>query len=278
MAENNIRKTIQNNLDIVKGSTSTFFTGVDDLISSARMDPIVTGYSFIRLLDVPSWFNDDPDLKYFKDMIHKNTRGFSGISDIELQQAQHTTGFAGNEFNVVTGITRGNTEFTLTHKEYAGSPMRRLYQKYISLIRDFRTGLALYPSIYNVDYGSRNHSCTLLYIQTKPSLLDKDDESIIEFAAFYSNAVPNTIPLSDLYGTYEAGQQESPTITVNWTGFPEFGPDVDELAKRVLRDEILDFSENGDGIPFIDSFGSNKESVDAVAKSGWLKDIYKPEG
>lgn len=272
----NVRKTINTNLDVVKGSTSTYFTGVDDLISNSRLDPLVTGYGFVRLVDVPSWFQEDPDLKHFSSMINKNTRAFSGLSDIELTNATHQSGFAGNEFNVVTGITRGNTEFTLTHKEYRGSPMTKLYRKYINYIRDSRTGLAMYPSVFNVEYGSRMHSCSFIIFTTSPDLLNKnaDTGAVIEHAVFYSNAVPSNIP-QDAYN-WTHGEQDSPEITVNWSGMPEFGPDVDELALRILRDEILNVTEDGDGIPYIDSFGYHKNAV-SLQKTGWLKDIYNPE-
>lgn len=276
MAENknNIRKTINNNLDIVKGTTSTFFTGVDDLISSARMDPIVTGYGFVRVLDVPTWFSEDPDLKNFKTMIEKNTRGFSGVEDIELQSATQQTGFAGHDMNIITGIQRGNTNFTLTHKEYSGSPMRKLYQKYISYVRDPRTGLAMYPSIFNVEYGARNHTFSILMMSVRPDANNKTSDNVIEYAAFYSNAYPTTVPLSELYN-WEHGTQDSPTLSMNWVGMPEIGPDVDALALKVLREEILNTSENGDGIPFLDMYGM-KSDVTGLQKNGWLSKIYNP--
>ena len=122
------RKTITNDLEVIKGATSTFFTGVDDLIN-LPFDPIITGYAFIWWVQLPSWFEKDPDLKYFKQMTQKNFRSFQGITNIELATLQHQTGFAGNEFDIAGDINKGNTEFTLVHKEYSGSIMRKNVQK-----------------------------------------------------------------------------------------------------------------------------------------------------
>ena len=130
-----VKKTILNDLETIKGANSTFFTGVDDLIN-LNFDPIVTGYAYIYWVQLPSWFDRDPDLKYFKQMTQKNFRSFQGLTEITLNTAQHQTGFGGAEFDVATGITKGNEEFTLAHKEYSGGIIRKMYQKWVSYIRD----------------------------------------------------------------------------------------------------------------------------------------------
>jgi hypothetical protein len=274
MAENNnIKNTIKKKLDVISGSTSSFFTGVDDLIN-LQFDPIVTGYAFIWWIQLPSWFEKDPDLKFFKEMTQKNFRAFSGVDDIMLTTVQQQTGFANAEFDIAAGITRGNTAFTLRHKEYSGGVMRKLYQKWITMIRDPRTGIALYPKLFDVDYGARNHTGQLLYVVVRPDATNTNYD-IVEYAAFYSNVMPMTIPLSTLYN-FEIGSQESPNIDIEFRGFVEVGPDVEEYAKKILREEILRTATDGNGIPFLDSFGSNPDAKE-VLTPGTLKDIYRPD-
>jgi hypothetical protein len=264
------KKTIINDLEVIKGATSTFFTGVDDLIN-LPFDPIVTGYAFIHWVQLPSWFEKDPDLKYFKQMTQKNFRSFQGLANIEMTTATQQTGFANNEFDVATGITKGNTEFTLTHKEYSGSIMRKMYQKWVTYIRDPRTGIALYPKLFGIDYGARNHTGQLLFISVRPDVTNTDKD-IVEFAAFYSNVMPTTIPIGDLYN-YEQGSQDSPLVTITFKGFVEIGPDVEAYAKRILRDEVLKVTTDSSGIPFVDSYGTNTDST-TILNSGLLKEIY----
>ena len=264
-----VKKTILNDLETIKGANSTFFTGVDDLIN-LNFDPIVTGYAYIYWVQLPSWFDRDPDLKYFKQMTQKNFRSFQGLTEITLNTAQHQTGFGGAEFDVATGITKGNTDFTLAHKEYSGGIMRKMYQKWVSYIRDPRTGTAIYPKLFGVDYGARNHTGQLLYIMVRPDATNTDKD-IVEFAAFYSNVMPTSIPIGEL--DFELGTQDSPILSIPCKGFLEIGPDVEEYAKKILRDEILKISDGGDGLPFLDSYGSDSE-ITSLLNTGLLKDIY----
>lgn len=259
-------------LENIKGAGSTFFTGVDDEVNKF-LDPIVTGYAFIYWVNLPEWFEKDEDLKYFKTMTQKNFRSFNGISGFELGTAQLNTGFAGNEINVVTGVTRSNTEFTIGHKEFSGSPMTKMYQKWISLIRDPRTGIATYPKLHGVEYGARNHSGQLLYIVTRPDV-NNVGKNNVEFAAFYSNVVPTNVPLDSLYN-FEIGSQDSPTIEINFKGFPEISPAVTDYAKKILDEKIMNAENDADYIPFIDTYGANKNAFNTV---NWgtsaLSEIY----
>ena len=266
-----IEKTINNDLEVVNNLNGSFFTGVDDQVN-LYLDPIVTGYAFIYWVDLPNWFEKDADLKYFKQLSEKNFRSFQGINSIELNTAQLQTGFAGHEINVVTGISRQNTEFQIGHKEFSGSPMTKMYQKWISMIRDPRTGVALYPKLYNVEYGARNHSGQLLYIMTRPDATNAG-KNVVEYACFYSNVVPTNVPLDSLYN-FEIGSQDSPQIEITFKGFPEIGPNVNAYAEKILKEKIM--SKNGDSfIPFVDMYNSNTiEDGKTLASSGIFSDSF----
>lgn len=267
-----IEKTIKNDLEAIHGTNNSFFTGVEDTINQ-YLDPIVTGYAFIYWVSLPEWFEKDADLKYFKNLSQVNFRSFNGISPIELGTGTVQTGFAAHEINVATNISRQNTEFQIGHKEYSGSPMTKMYQKWISMIRDPRTGLAIYPKLYNVEYGARNHSGQLLYIVTRPDATNTN-HNVVEYAAFYSNVIPTNVPLDSLYN-FEIGNQETPTIEISFKGFPEIGPNVNEYAEKILREKIMNTS--GDSyLPFVDMYNTNTEASQMVS---WgqtsLKEIYQ---
>jgi hypothetical protein len=272
-----IKKTIHNELDKIVGPKSSFFTGVEDEVN-LFMDPYVTGYAFIYWLDLPSWFEKDEDLKYFKQLTQKTFRSFSGISPLDLNTAQHQSGFAGNEISVVTNLTRGNTEFSIDFKEYSGTPIRKMFQKWIGLIRDPRTGIALYPKLYNVDYGARNHSGSLMYINTRPDVTNTQ-KNIVEFAIMYQNVIPTNVPLDTLFN-FEIGSQDSPTISITFKASGvEIGPDVEVYAKKILETKIL--SVSGDSyIPFVDFMNTNEEASNSVTwgeGEGSLSNIFGKE-
>lgn len=258
-----IEKTIKVDKQLLDAASSvggSVFTGVDNEVDR-YLDPFVSGYAFIYWVDLPDWFEKDEDLKHFKRLSQINFRAFNGINSIELNTATVNSGFANHEMNVVTGINRGNTDFTIEHKEYSGGVMTKMYSKWVNYIRDSRTGTATYPKKFKVDYASRNHSGQLLYIVTRPDVTNTDKE-IIEYAAFYSNVVPTNVPLDSLYN-FEIGSQDSPTIAINFKGFPEIGPHVDAYAKKILAEKII--KSTGDAyIPFVDSYGTDEEAIKNV--------------
>lgn len=221
--------------DTSVATNANFFTGGLDFNTLENYDPLVSGYAFIIWLNIPSWV-DQACNGAFKQFTQKNFKGFSGISDIELQTQNFQYGFAGNEYNVPAGITKGNTEFTLKHQEYSGSPVKNMYQAWISGIADPETGIATYPRLYNCDYSMKNHTGTLLYITTRPDANNVGDNAgnNIEFAALYTNAFPTKIPLGHF--EYNDGDHSLAEIDVNFKGNLHIGPKVDALAKEKLKE------------------------------------------
>lgn len=264
------KRTIPNRipLDIVKGTN--YFNGIDDL-ANMNFEVFVNGYAFIYWLDLPTWFKEDPDLENFKEYTEKNFNSFNGVEDIELQTVSQITGFAGNEVAYAGDINQGNNSFNITHKEYSGGITRKMYQKWISYIRDPRAGHSTYSKKFGVEYGSRNHTGQLLYIVVRPSFTATQFQQV-EYAALYTNVFPTTIPLGELYN-YEKGQQESPTVNISFRGHPEIGPDVEAFAEKVLREKILHSEDNPDGIPFLDAMGTDEDAANAL-NEGILKEIY----
>lgn len=269
-----LKKTIKNsNIKNVDNVTGSFFTGVDNEVDK-WLDPYVNGYAFIYWVSLPEWFEKDEDLKHFKRLTEVNFRSFNGVSPIELNTNTITTGFAGHEMNVVTGVSRQNTDFSIGHKEFSGGVMRKMYGKWISLIRDPRTGIALYPKLFDVEYGARNHTGQLLYIVVRPDA-NNVARNNVEYAAFYSNVFPTNIPLDSLYN-FEIGAQDSPTIDINFKGFPEIGPHVEEFAQKILAERIM--SKEGDSYtPFVDSLGATGDAANVNWGTSTLAEIYKEE-
>lgn len=256
----------------------TFFNGVDpSTYANIELDPFVTGYAFIYWISVPTWFEQDDDLKNFKVLTQKTLTSISGISDIELQENSIQYGFAGNEVSNPTGITRGNTDFTLGFKEYSGTPVTKMFSKWINYIRDPNTGIATYPKKFNVELSSVNHTAQCLVIFMRPDVTNIDHDNI-EKAFLYSHVYPTNIPYSSLY-SYELGTQDSPTsVEINFKGVPLENAAVDAYARKVLKDEILNVSEdNNNAALFLDNLTpAHGENTDLLT-SGILKDLYNSD-
>jgi hypothetical protein len=198
-------------------------------------DPMVGGYAFILWTKVPTWLtatgNSGAGFSNFAQFTQRNFRAFGGLSSIELSTAAHTQGFAANEYHVAQSITKANTDFTLRHTEFSGSPVKNMYQAWVTGIRDPETGIATYPKKFGVAYGAQNHTGELLYIVTRPDA-DNIGQGIIEFSAYYTNVMPTRIPLDHL--NFELGSHEIPEIEIPFKGTLHLSQKVDTFAAGKL--------------------------------------------
>lgn len=255
----------------------TMFNGSDpSTYSEAMLDPFVSGYAMIYWVKLPAFFEKDDDLKYFKVLTQKVMTSFSAPTDIDLVTTAQNYGFAGNEVNFVTQVNRNNTDFSIGFKEYSGLPVTKMFDKWITYIRDKNTGIALYPKVFDMEYSARNHSATLLYIVLRPDVTNTT-HNVIEKAILYSNVVPLNIPMG--YLSYDLGSQDSPAaIDITFKGVPLMGKAVDDYAAKILKEEILTVSEdNNNGQLFLDSLTEPGDENTTVLTSGILKDIYNPD-
>lgn len=210
----------------VTGADSNFFKGTWDFRHGevGQYDPFIGGYAFIVWTRLPDFFDENMKTR-FKWMTMRNFKSFDGISDIELGTEALTAGFTGNEFNVPTNITKGNTEFTLKHQELSGSPIRELYNYWITGIRDFDTGVATYHG-RSSSYSIQNHTGELLYIVTDPS--GGTLQNSVEFAAYYSNVFPTKIPMSHL--NYNSGEHSLTEIDISFKGIFHQSDKINKIA------------------------------------------------
>ena len=192
-------------------------------------DPFVSGYAFIIWVKIPAWVTDA--YPNFRQMTQKNFKTFQGISDLELQTAQYTHTFNANAYEYATTLNKGNTNFSISHQEFSGSPIKNMYQFWVSGIRDPETDIATYARAYNTSYGAKNHTGELLYIVTRPDANNYEHNNI-EFSAYYTAVFPTRIPLNHL--NYSQGSHDSPDIEINFVGDLHIGPAVDEFAYSVM--------------------------------------------
>ena len=277
-----IEKTIfsqrtENPLDKIN-KVGSFFTGIDPATyAQIELDPFTSGYAYIYWVQLPTWFEQDPDLKNFKVATQKFLVSISGINDIELQEASQPYGFAGNEVSNVTGITKGNTDITLGFKEYSGTPITKLFSKWINYIRDPNTGIATYPKQFDVEYSSVNHTGICLIMFLRPDVTNSGHDNL-EKAFLYSHMYPLNIPYSNLY-TYELGSQDSPqSVEINFKGVLMENAAVDEYARKILKEEILNISEdNNNASLLLDNLTAPNGENTSLLTSGILKDMYNTE-
>lgn len=205
-----------------------------------EFDPLITGYSFFKWTSLPSWLTEKFDM--FAEMTEKNfLEGFS-LSDIELETSTISAGFAGNEYNVATTIKKGNTDFSIKHREMSGSPIRNMYQYWVTGIRDPETGISTYGKDNGIIYCAKNHTGEICYIVTRPDANnDNISGSNIEFACYYTAVMPKKIQLSQF--SFSHGSHDLVEYDQNFVGCFHMGAKVDAFAKKCLAANSYGFLE-----------------------------------
>ena len=239
----------QYNADPTSGG---FFKGTWDLDQDTldRYDPFVGGYAYIVWTKLPKFF-DNEIAKNFKYMTEKNFKSFDGVQDLTLESEQVSLGFAGNTMDVATNLKKAEGTFTIKHQEYAGSPIRKLYEYWITGIRDPETGLATYHGNIGtkgkkLPYSAKNHTAELLYIVTDPSG-KLGGASAIEFAAYYTNVFPTKVPQSHL--NYASGEHGTAEVDQEFKGVQHRSEQIDKIAASALESKVVleSFREYGNG-------------------------------
>lgn len=199
--------------------------------NNLMQDPLVTGRAIIIWDKLPTWF--ESEYNGFRAMTQKNFLGLSGIEDIQMETQTWNTGFNNNEFQVAGTAPKGNNEFTLTHKEFSGSPIKNMYQYWVSMIIDPETGISPYGRIHNIDYAAKNHTGSLMYLVMRPDVNNIEKKNI-EFACYWTNVMPKKIPLSHL--EYTQGTVDTVDIEIPFTGNFHIGSKVDNYARELLKE------------------------------------------
>lgn len=216
----------------------SFYSGHMNLQKLA-FDPMVTGYSFIIWSKLPLWV--EKEFPGFRQMTQKNFKAFSGLTSMTLNTAEYNHSFNNNAYNFNASIEKGNNEFAITHQEFSGSPMRNAYQYWITGISDPRTGIATYPKLHNMEYAAKNHTGELMYIMTRPDANNVTHRNI-EFAAYYTNVLPLTIPLDHF--NFTQGSHDGVEFEIQFKGTMNISPNVDAYAVELLKRAYAFTSEN----------------------------------
>jgi len=262
------------NTDFAK--EASFFTGGMNL-QSLNFDPFVSGYAVIIWKSVPFWVEEE--FPGFKAMTQKNFKSFDGLSDMELQTGQYEHTFNGNPYDFATTIQKNNTEFTIRHQEFSGSPIKNMYQHWVTGIRDPRTDIAQYPRRYGIDYCAKNHTGELLYIVTRPDINNVGMNNI-EFAAYYTNVMPTKVPFNHL--NFNLNEHNPAEIDITFKGTLNIGKKVDDFAAAELKKHFafitegnIDPSDEGWGNMGLTGTNTLENTEFEPEKSAYSSEIFK---
>lgn len=235
-------------------SNDSFYNGRPNF-KQLQFDPLITGYAVIIWDDLPSWV--EAAYPGFRAFTQKNFKGLTGIEDMVLETVDYNYGFNNNAYAVAAGTTKNNTEFTLTHQEFSGSPVKNMYTHWVSGISDPETGISTYGRKYGLDYAAKNHTGSLMYIMLRPDVNNYERKNI-EFAAYFTNVFPKKIPLSHL--EYTQGTRDQFSIEIPFSGTMHISSKVDDYAREMLK-QSYSFITSGMFDPTAINQGANNITI-----------------
>lgn len=253
--------TMKSDFDLVKNPD--WFDGQLNQLSPIAVEPLISGYAFIKWLKVPSWLLTAHP--YFKELTEKNLVSFEGNTDITLETVSMTQGFSKTESMFAGGMAAVDSTFTMNHNEYSGSPVARAYGYWTASVRDPRTNIAIYPSYgagEEYKYSIKNHTGILLYAKTRPDFNSGYGASglsveAIEYASLYTFVMPTKILLG--HQNFEASTNDKAgPLSMEFTGKKLIGDKINKLALTYLQ--AIDYYKHmNDSIgDYIDTDGTLK--------------------
>lgn len=239
------------------GATSFFNGSVSH--GKNMKDPYVSGYAFIKWIKTPTWIASDQGVE-FRQLTERNFKAFSGLSDMTMDTGAITAGFTNNELSFAKGTVQKTEGFTLKYQVKSAADIDKTYNRWVSGIRDPKTGIATYPKQSGLAYHSDNHTGILLYVVTRP---DADnfgagpDKSNIEFAALYTHVMPTKIFLDHF--NYSNGDHEFFEKEQEFKGVMNIGQAVEKFAVAQMstgkvyqfynENDMLNLSEYAQSVP-----------------------------
>jgi hypothetical protein len=234
MAGNTLERDSSLTSHDASATATNFFTGSVST-GSGSFDPYVSGYAFIAWIKVPTWLDNAEE---FKQLSQKNFKQFQGLNNLDLDTGGVHAGFTNNEVHYATAMAAKPTEFTLQYQEHSGSPLGKMYDQWVSGIRDPKTGIATYPAQYGLEYHSSNHTGVLLYVVTRPDA-DNFSGKNIERAFLWTNVMPKRINLE--HYSFTSGDHNLSELDQPFAAVLNFGQQVDAFASSYISSRVYPF-------------------------------------
>ena len=195
---------------------------------TALREPLRKGIFLVKWLRFPPFW-DVKVVEIAKWLLEEMVRGVSGIPDNSITTIETQSGVTKQKATVAGIYEESGSALTLKVPEFAGSPLRKLIQYWLTGVSDRKTGVTHF-------YGKRmrgvqaNKSGTFIYILLGPTARPDD----IEFSCMLHNAMPYQEHNSHLSGDIgDVGSEE--VWDIEFKGLYDTGPEIDALARIIVE-------------------------------------------
>lgn len=217
----------------------TLMRGVTDFGNIGQFNLYETGYSFIKVVKVPTFLQKLADtnsayknlLDNYVHILEYEFRGLEGLSGLDSDTFELTNGIS--TLNIINKVSlQSAAQISMRFFEKSGAPITKLHELFLTGIKDPRTEIKTYHGLIKgingvqLEDGYENEVFTLMY-----GVCDNTFTKI-ERAFLLLCAQPTKADF-DMYNS-EKGTIQNKEISVEMNCFPVSGPKVYEKAQIVL--------------------------------------------
>ena len=242
----------------------TLFRGTTDWTQLEQFDMYESGYNYLVCVSIPEFLvkmaeldtgttelknkNEDGEekstpmnssvdslVKNYKHIVERDFLGLnSGLDDLSVETQDISNG--AQSINVITKVNAPSaTTFSMEYRERSGSPITKLHEMYLRCVKDPATTFKTYNGL--IKYGDATFDPSMvgfhkecfsyLYMSTDNTGL------LLEKAIYFVCCQPQSAQWS-IYGG-QHGSPEFASVTVEYSGLPLVGAQIDAQAKKILN-------------------------------------------
>ena len=215
----------------------TLMRGAPDFAKVEMWNEFESGYAYLTVVQIPQFLEKlKAKSEIYRKLIENyeyaleyEFKSLSGIENITSEQGTIDTGHATLGFiNKVT--MQSNSTFSMNYTEKCGALFTKVHELFLTGIKDPRTQVKHYHGLLEsgeiVDAGYEQETFSFMYFVTDNTMRKVEK-------AFYIVAAQPTSAEWNIFN-YEKGNIEFKEITLEFTGFPITGNEVDQKAKEML--------------------------------------------
>ena len=234
-AENIMFKYLTQPRDLTK---YTLMRGAPDFAKVEMWNEFESGYAYLTVVQIPRFLetlkakSEDYRklIENYEYALEYEFKSLSGIDNITSEQGTIDTGHATLGFiNRVT--MQSNSTFSMNYTEKCGALFTKVHELFLTGIKDPRTQVKHYHGLLEsgeiVDAGYEQETFSFMYFVTDNTFRKVEK-------AFYIVAAQPTSAEWNIYN-YEKNNIEFKEITLEFTGFPITGNEVDKKASEMLQ-------------------------------------------
>ena len=271
MAKNNDKDTnvaaaLFDGLKIPRDLTGcTLMRGVTDFGKLEQFNLYETGYSFLKVVQMPAFMQKLADMysstygtivNNYKRILEFEFRGLDGLDNLTSDTMEITNGISG--INVINKVNQqSQATVTMQFFEKSGSTITKFHEMFLRGVRDPLTEIKHYNGLipsHQMKAGYENETFILLYVVTDNTTYE------LEKAYLLLAAQPTTAEWS-MYNSTK-GDIGSKEISVEFNCFPVTGRQVNLKAKEWL-DWMHNTADNADAI-VVDSSDYTYTGLDQI--------------